>query len=98
MRIGKMFRMPRPNFIESSEGFSVEVLGQVGMIYTEGGKTLDIESEVLAHSGIAMFASSLQVWNDGGPIDDVTRQQIIQNIRRAIEFLGDHLVIPDEGV
>ncbi len=93
-----MFRMTRPNFIESSDGFSVEVLGRVGMIYTEGGKTLDIESEVLADSDIMMFASSLQVWNDGSPIDDVTRQRIIEHIRKAIQSQGQELVVPDEGL
>ncbi len=93
-----MFRMPRPNLIESSDGFSVEILGRVGMRYTEGGKTLDIESEVLVHTGIALFASLLQVWKDGSPIDDVTRRRIIQNIRKALQSQGDDLVVPDEGL
>jgi hypothetical protein len=43
-----MFKILRVNVIESNEGFSVEVLGQRGLRYTEGGKSLRVASEMLA--------------------------------------------------
>jgi hypothetical protein len=42
-----MFEIPRVNVIQSDEGFSVEVLGRTGLLYTEGSKSLHIDSEVL---------------------------------------------------
>jgi hypothetical protein len=42
-----MFTIPRNNVIESDEGFSVEVLGRTGLLYTEGARSLQIDSEIL---------------------------------------------------
>ena len=42
-----MFKEIRTNVVESDEGFSVEVLGRTGIKYTEGSKTLIVDSEVL---------------------------------------------------
>jgi hypothetical protein len=42
-----MFFEPRVNFIESDQGFAVEVLGRVGLRYTEGSHSLFVDSEVL---------------------------------------------------
>jgi hypothetical protein len=40
------FSEPEPNVIESSQGFSVRVLGRTGMRYTEGCRSVEIDSEV----------------------------------------------------
>jgi len=58
-----MFIIPRTNVIESDEGFSIEVLGRTGMMYGKHGKTLFIDSEVLAPGkGIAIFSDSIRDW------------------------------------
>jgi hypothetical protein len=90
---GGMFRMLRPNLIESTEGFSVEILGRVGMRYTEWGKSVRIESEVLATPEIAVDTDSILKWNDGSVIDDATRNRIIQNIRDAVRSQGEDIVV-----
>jgi hypothetical protein len=88
-----MFRTPRPNLIESTEGFAVEILGRVGMRYSERGKSVEIDSEVLATPEIAVDTESICKWNDGSAIDDVTRNRIVQNIRDAVRSQGEDIVI-----
>jgi hypothetical protein len=87
-----MFVVPRPNVIKSDEGFSVEVLGMTGLLYTEGPKSLRLDSEVLAGPhGLMIYSSSIRVWNAphaGEIIDEARRDAIVENIRRAFRFRG----------
>jgi hypothetical protein len=93
------FSHPRPNFIESDEGYSVEVLGRTGLRYCEGGRTLFIDSEVLAgDAGIAIWMASIKRWDppeDDNLVDDPTRRRIIVNVRRAFESKGWPLQVTD---
>jgi hypothetical protein len=55
------FLEPEPNVIASTEGFSVKVLGRTGMRYTEGTRSVRIDSEVLAKPrAIAMFKETIR--------------------------------------
>lgn len=86
-----MFKIPRLNVIESDEGFSVEILGRVGILYTEGEKSVNIDSEILTGETIAVSKVSIKSWNppnDREIIDDNKRDLIIENIRRALNFKG----------
>ena len=87
-----MFTIPRINIIESDEGFSVEVLGRAGLLYIEGTKKLEVDSEVLAGpSGIVIYQNSIKSWNppyDNELIDENERNRIVDNIRRAFRFQG----------
>ena len=87
-----MFEIPRANVIQSDEGFSVEVLGRTGLLYTEGPKSLDIDSEVLAGpSGLVLYTDSIRSWNpphDNETIDKSKRDAIVENVRRAFRFRG----------
>ncbi len=57
------FSEPELNVIESSTGFSVRVLGRTGMQYTEGERSVWIDSEVLATPrAIAMFKETIRAW------------------------------------
>lgn len=58
------FSEPEPNVIESSAGFSVRVLGQTGMRYTEGCRSVEIDSATKPE--VAMFIGSIRVWKDVG--------------------------------
>jgi len=87
-----MFSIPRPNVIQSTDGFSVEVLGRTGLRYAENGKTLKIDSEVLAGpSGIVVYTDSINHWeepNHTEPFTGADRQRIIENVRAAFKFRG----------
>jgi hypothetical protein len=61
--MSEQFRVPKVNVIESSEGFAVEVLGRTGLRYTEIGRDLFVDSEVLAADfGLLVIANSIQNW------------------------------------
>jgi hypothetical protein len=86
-----MLSSPRPNLVESDAGFSVEVLGRVGMRYREGQKSLFVDSEVLsAGHGIMILAKSIRKWDsphDEEPIAAEKKAAIIANITQVlVEF------------
>ena len=87
-----MFSIPRPNVIESTDGFSVESLGRTGLRYSEAGKALRIDSEVLAGpSGIVIYTDSINHWEEPhqiAPFSDADRQRVIENVKAAFKFRG----------
>jgi hypothetical protein len=82
------------NLIESSAGYSVTVLGRTGMRYVEGGRSIRIDSEVLAKPGpgaIAMFKDSIVAWEPPDESDELTaadRDRIAGNIKRHSKRAG----------
>jgi hypothetical protein len=87
----ELFSEPEPNVIESSAGFSVRVLGRTGMRYTEGYRSVRINSEVLARPAIAMFKDSIRAWEspyDAEQLSDADQDRIAENIQRAFESCG----------
>jgi hypothetical protein len=65
-------------------------------MYREGDRAMFVDSEVLAHSGIALWKDRIKHWripHEHELIDDAKRARIIDNIRRAIESQGDHLEV-----
>jgi hypothetical protein len=91
------FSESRVNFIESDEGFSVEVLGQTGIRYSEGPKTTFVDSEVLAEPDVILvYKGSIKYWDPPRGLDAIDgsdRERIIKNIKRAFEFRGYKLRI-----
>lgn len=87
-----MFTSPRPNLYESSDGFSVEVLGRTGLRYSEGAHQMFVDSEVLiGPSGMAVYKDTIQKWeppDDKIPITDSDRDRILNNIRDAFRSQG----------
>ncbi len=87
-----MFTSPRPNLYESSDGFSVEVLGRTGLRYCEGGRQMFVDSEVLTGpSGMAVYKDTIQKWDppyDKVPVTDSDRDRILNNIREAFRSQG----------
>lgn len=86
-----MFSIPRPNLIESSDGFCVEVLGRTGILYMEGEKVVRIDSEVLAGpSGLVIYTDSINAWSEPNHmlLSQLDRERIIANIRAAFRFRG----------
>jgi hypothetical protein len=90
------FSEPEPNVIESSTGFTVRVLGRTGMRYVEGGRSVRIDSEVLARPGaIAMFKDRMKEDspNDSAEITEADRDRITSNIKRAFDACGYDLEV-----
>ena len=90
-----MFFIPRVNVVESDSGFSIEVLGRVGMRYREGDRSVLIDSEVLARNGISIARKSIRFWE--GPhreeISEAQKTAIIENIREALAFRNEFLEV-----
>jgi len=87
---------PQPNVIESSAGFSVRVLGRIGLRYQEGDRSVWIDSEVLAKPGaIVMNKDSIKYWEgpDPGRVSDADQDRIANNIKRAFEACGYELQV-----
>ena len=93
------FFVPKVNVIESSAGFSVEVLGRTGLRYTESEKILEVDSEVLAGTaGIMLLANSIQNWKSPThSIDTAERSRIIENICRAFAWRGHNVEVYPEN-
>jgi hypothetical protein len=90
------FTEPEPNVIESSEGFSIRVLGRTGMRYSRGSRSIWINSEVLARpKAIAMAKGSIRLWEGDGPseVTAAERDEIADNIKRAFDACGYELEI-----
>jgi hypothetical protein len=84
-----MFKKPRVNVIESDEGYSVEVLGRTGLLYSEGEKHMHVDSEVLNAESIAVIKNSIKTWDspfEAEAVDDQKRASILENIRQALRF------------
>jgi Immunity protein 74 len=86
------FSIPRVNVIESTNGFSVEVQGRTGILYSEGGKVMRIDSEVLAGpAGMMLYTDSMNGWDP--PYSEVEvsvaeKSRIVENIKAAFLFRG----------
>jgi hypothetical protein len=82
------FSKPRANLYQSDSGFSVEVLGRTGIRYSERGRTMFIDSEVLATPrAIALYANSIRAWDPPHEADSIgaeDRDRIVENVRLAL--------------
>jgi hypothetical protein len=90
--VGEQFTQPEPNVIQSTNGFSVKVLGRTGMRYTEGKRSVWIDSEILATESpaIALHTESIRVWEGPEPlvIDAQEKVRIVEDIRRSFAAFG----------
>jgi hypothetical protein len=90
--LGEWFSEPEPNLIESTAGFSVQVLGRTGMRYREEGRSVSLDSELM-NEPMAMlaYAGSIKKWDaphEADQVNDSDRRRIVQNITRAFEAMG----------
>jgi len=69
------------NLVESSEGYSIQLHDQNGILYKEHGVALEIDAEALAIDGFAIYTDNL-------PGDDQNVARIVNNVRDALAFLG----------
>lgn len=86
-----MFTSSRPDLYESSDGFSVEVLGRTGLRYREEGRQMFVDSEVLTGpSGMAVYKDTIQKWDSpyDKAVTDSDRDRILKNITDAFRSQG----------
>lgn len=89
----------RGNVIESDQGFSIEVFSRTGLMYSEGGKRIFIDSEILTSGPpllIMVIKGSIRRWGRfhlGRAISEEKREQIIDNIREAFHSQGMEIEI-----
>lgn len=90
-----MFWTPKPSIIESDDGFAVEYLGRAGLSYSEEGKSLLINSELLLGPYLmVIYKRSIQRWDppySDQIIDEADRERIINNIRAAYRSQGQEI-------
>ena len=90
-----MFHKPRRDTVESDAGFSVQLLGRGQLLYRERGHELMIPSEG-GLDGIAVWRNIPWSWqppHQAEKIDNGKRDEIIENVRQALGFQGDKLVV-----
>ena len=91
-----MFETPHPNIIQSLEGFSVEMISRTKLVYTESGRSVEIDCEWLAgpHT-LVVYTDTLTHWTvpDGVEISCEERSKIVENIRKAFRFRGVEIEI-----
>ena len=86
------FTEPRVNLFVCDEGFSVEFLGRNGIEYTEGEKSMRVDTEMLAPPhGVSIYQESIKKWRR--PFESVSltaehKNRIVDNIARVIESQG----------
>jgi hypothetical protein len=81
----KMFTKPKPNLIESDEGYSVEILGKTSLRYIQNNRTVFIELEPSkSTSRINIRAWSINKWESGETINNNMKAIIIGNIGLAL--------------
>jgi hypothetical protein len=91
----EQFSRPEPDTIVSTLGFTVKSLDSrgVGVRYSEGGHTLDMDSEgLMGHpSDMVIYSDSITNWDPpfgSELIDPASRERILHNVVRAFASQG----------
>ncbi len=89
-----MFTKRGPNAVESDEGFAIRRTARYSLEYREGDRKLEVEVE--PGDGLAVYGESIRFWDSstgGEPVTAAEKASILQNIARALDFLGVKNVI-----
>ncbi|MGI9073300.1 MAG: hypothetical protein ACR2JB_18775 [Bryobacteraceae bacterium] len=73
--------------IRSDEGFEVTLIGRSKVRYEEAGRSVDVGGELLT-DGFALEPATLSSWNDGTPVEEARKQEIIGRIIAALRSQG----------
>lgn len=77
------FFRPQPNFIRSSSGHTIEILGRAGLRVVIGDWIIEVDSEMLA------VGRSLVIYSGSIPDNlDVPRSEILEEVRQGLESDG----------
>src|SRR5450631_2948224 len=79
------FTQHSPNRFESSEGFSVEIEGRSRVRYSEGDKSILIESESMATEGsMVLYRASITKWDPPYGADVITERNCEEIVTRVV--------------
>ncbi len=90
-----MFSEPRKNLVASDEGYSVEVLGRTGLLYTDGSRSAWIDSEVLmGEPALIVFLDRLEVWRRSAvQVTPAERELIASRLVEAFLWKNHSIVV-----
>jgi hypothetical protein len=84
-----VFYSPSPDVITSDEGFSIVINGPSNLRYMEGNKSLNVDTKVMDDpQKIMVHLQNITKWNDGEPINETKKEQIIYNVDMALFWKG----------
>ena len=65
---------------------SIEILGRASRVrYTQGTRSIDIESEpLIGKPMLALYASSIRAWTNGETVTAAEKADIIANVKRLM--------------
>ena len=85
-----MFKKKWLRRIVSDSGFELQIKSRGSLLYKEGNKTLEINSEYLAHNlGIVIYKKYIKNWDKPNDEENITkekREEIIDNVKEALAF------------
>jgi hypothetical protein len=75
-----------------SKGYAVKLMGRAGLVYSEGSRSMHIDSELLSGGDfdVVIFLSSLKKWDaplEAEPISETDLARIRANISEALSNL-----------
>jgi hypothetical protein len=83
-----------PNWVESSEGYSVRRAGRMSLIYREGDKEVEIEVE--PGDGLAVYSQTIREWrppHHEEALSEGDRERVLTRVAEALRFLGVDVVL-----
>ena len=89
-----MFKTLGPNWVESSDGYSVRITGRLTLLYAEGDRQVDVEVE--PGEGLAVYAGSIEGWNppfEEDPLTASDRRRIVARIVDGLAHMGVKAVV-----
>jgi hypothetical protein len=82
----------RKNIVISHDGYMVEIVGARGLRYSEGRRTIEVDSEAWGgERGMTIFAHSVRSWTDAEGATAVSGpdvERVVRNIVAALSFDG----------
>jgi len=84
-----MFTVLGPNWVESSDGYSVRRTDRTSLLYSEGGKDLVVEVE--PGDGLAVYVQTITAWrppHQDAALDKADRHRIVDRILAALRHMG----------
>src|SRR5262249_46502596 len=89
LRTFSMYKTLGPNWVESSDGFSVRRTNRSTVVYREGDREARIEVE--PGDGLAVYGQTIQGWNpphDGEPFTAADKQRVLSRVLDALRQMG----------
>jgi len=80
--VEETFSEPSPNYVVSSRGYAVRILGRSGLELELPGQSIRINSEMLAVPGAAVYVGSIP------EVAGVSKDEILRHVKAALNFLG----------